>query len=239
VAYVPGSGAARPVVLSQGQASLTKQFARLHGAELETTAGHRLFAAPGRSGALALVEPACIAEGARAALQSVVSTNESASLAGSGHENAQRLFDRPAPPVSLVYVAPPQGADLFSVMQDLDAVLGAEMSKALAQYQKPIQMLGTTQGVRLDLQQEGADLATTLWLLMPNRMTAQIASVSLDAGRDMARVAANTAVKSGSLSKEDRAVLESALSTMETSADGELVRVHLRVPESASGSAIR
>jgi len=131
----------------------------------------------------------------------------------------------------LVYVAPAEGADLYAVMQDLDRVLGTVLAKSLQPYQKAIQMLGTTQGVRLDLREEAAELATTLWMVMPNAMAAQITSVSLDAGRDMARVAAASAVKQGSMTAGDARILDAALETMRTGADGDVVKVQLRVPQ--------
>ena len=100
-------------------------------------------------------------------------------------------------------------------------------------------MLGITQGIRLDLRQEGAELATSLWMVMPNPMAAQITSVSLDAGRDMARVAAAGAVKQGSMSASDARALEAALQTMQTSADGDVVKVQLRVPQEPVGTGSR
>lgn len=244
VAYVPSAGTTSPVAFTQGQAALTSEFARLHGNALDPVAGRKLFA-PSQGGtgtALALVDPACIAEGARTTLHTVLtqSTSASRTLAGEGHEAARQLFGvQSAAPVSLVYMAPGAGADLYAVLQDLDRILGVEIAKALQPYQKAIQMLGITQGVRLDLRQDGAELATTLWMVMPNRMAAQITSVSLDAGRDMARVAAAGAVKQGSMGASDARALEAALQTMQTGADGDVVKVQLRVPQESLGAGSR
>ncbi len=240
VAYVAEAGAVQPVAFSQSAASLAKEFAHLHGDGLETAAGRRMFkpAAGKATGALTLIEPECIAEGPRRALHLVLAQTStlSHSLAGDGHDSVRGLLVPSATDpaaVSLVYVAPGDGSDLFSVLQDLDRILGLDMSAGLEQYQKPMQLLGTLNGARLDLRQDGEDLATTLWLAMPNPMAAQIASVSLDAGKDMARVAAQNAVKSGSMSKKDALVLGSALDTMRTSSEGDVVRVSLRVPRDA------
>jgi hypothetical protein len=248
VAYVPDSGASQPVAFSQATASLAGDFAHLHGDALETAAGRRMFkpaaggaagsGAGAATGALTLIEPECIAEGPRRALHAVLeqASTLSRALAGDGHASVRNLLIPSATDpaaVSLVYVAPGDGSDLFSVLQDLDRILGLDMSAGLEQYQKPMQLLGTLNGARLDLRQDGDDLATTLWLAMPNRMAAQIASVSLDAGKDMARVAAQSAVKAGNMTKKDALVLGSALDTMRTSSEGDVVRVSLRVARDA------
>jgi len=238
VAYVPVGEDAQPVAYTQGGATLTSDFARLHGPHLETASGRSMFGVRSASGAASQLEPECIAEGTRPALAAVldIAASVTRTLAGVESESARRLLQQQASqaafPVSLVYVAPPGGADLYAVIADLDRIFGAEMSAALEPYQKPIQMLGVAHAVRVDLRQDGRDLDTTLWLAMPNRMAAQIASVSLDASRDMVRVAARTAVKGGSMSADDAKLLEEALLTLQTQADGELVRVSVRVPES-------
>ena len=236
VAYVPASGGAQPVAFAHGAASLTPEFTRLRGAELESAAGHTLFGARAANAAVTQLEAECVAEGSRRTLNGMLETTRSAAqtLAAIGSESARRLMQgggRNPAPVSLVYVAPPGGADLYAVLQELDRVFGAEMSVALEGYQKPLQMLGVTHAVRLDLHQRGHDLDTTLWLAMPNRMAAQIASVSLDASRDMVRVAARGAVKSGGMSAQDAKLLEEALVTLETHAEGDVVRVSVRVPD--------
>jgi hypothetical protein len=238
IAYVPADPGTGPVAFAHGTRALTNEFARLRGKELETTDGRAMFGVRSPSGAAALLEPECVAEGPRAALANVLShaSNAAQTLAGIDSEAAKRLVRRPAAgaaPVSLLYVAPPGGADLYAMIEELDRVFGAEMRVALQPYQKPIQLLGPAHAARLDLRQDGSELDTTLWLAMPNRMAAQIASVSLDASRDMVRMAARNAVKSGSMSADEAKLLEAALATLATQADGELVRVSLRVPDTA------
>ena len=244
VAYVLQAGTPSPVAFTQGQSPFAADFTPLHGDALDTVAGRKLFAtSKGSAGAaLALVDPGCIAEGARATLSTVLTQSASVArtLGGDGHQAARQLLGEPsAAPVSLLYLAPGDGADLYTVLQDLDRILGGEIAKALQPYQKVIQMLGTTEGVRVDLRQEGAELATTLWMVMPNPMAAQITSVSLDAGRDMARVAAAGAVKQGSMSPGDARALEAALQTMQTGADGDVVKVQLRVPQESLSAGAR
>jgi hypothetical protein len=235
VAFIPNQGTADLVAFTHGKAALTQDFAKLRGAHLESTAGHSLFGVRSTSGAAIQLGTHDVVEGPRRALTDLLQRSQrtAATLAAVESESAQRLVQRPlltAAPVSLLYIAPPGGADLYAVLQDLDRTFGAEMAAALQPYQKPLQMLGLTHALRLDLRQRGGELETTLWLAMPNRMAAQIASVSLDASRDMVRVAARGAVKSGGMSADDVQLLEEALATLETRADGDLVRVDVRVP---------
>jgi hypothetical protein len=234
VAYVPAAGGAQPVAFAHGAASLSPEFARLRGAALEPAGGHQVFGSRAADAAVTQLEAECVAEGPHRALNGVLVKTQSAAQSLSAHasESARRLLNGgQAAPVSLVYVAPPGGSDLFTVLQDLDRVFDADMSVALQSYQKPLQMLGVTHAVRLDLEQRGHELDTTVYLAMANRMAAQIASVSLDASRDMVRVAARGAVKSGGLSATDAKLLEEALASLETHADGDVVRVTVRVPD--------
>jgi hypothetical protein len=236
VAYVPGAGAAQPVAFAHGGTPLASAFARLRGKELAIESGRTLFAVRSASGAAALLESECVAEGPQSALTLVLqhAAQAARTLAAVEPESARRLLRGPggeAAPVSLVYVAANGGADLFAVVEDLDRVLGSDLAPGLAAYQKPLQMLGLTHAVRLDLRQQGSDLDTTLWLAMPNRMAAQIASVSLDASRDIVRGAARSAVRGGSMTATDAKLLEEALATLQTQADGDLVRVAVRIPD--------
>ena len=244
VAYVVEGTASHPVVFTNGTESLARAYEKLHGEKLETAGGMSMHASPTTAGwAMALVEPGCIAEGPRQTLRALL--QHVASRGRTVHDLpassvARRLVDLPASQaaaVGLVYVAPPGGTDLYAILQDLDRTLGAEMSGGLASYQNALKMLGTTQGLRLDVRQDAAALATTLRLVMTNEMVAQIASVSLQAGKDMAKVASDAAVKAGTLSLQDAGVLSGALESMQTRSEGDLVTVRLRVADGAGSSA--
>jgi hypothetical protein len=89
----------------------------------------------------------------------------------------------------------------------------------------------------LDVQQDVETLATTLRLVMTNTMVAQIATVSLQAGKDMAKVASDAAVKAGTMSTQDATVLAGALESMQTRSEGDLVTVRLRVADGVAARA--
>jgi hypothetical protein len=244
VAYVVEGTASHPVVLTFGTGSLARTYDGLHGAKLETAGGKAMHANPASPGwAMALVEPGCIAEGPRQTLRAVLQHAAShgrtvADLPASSV--ARRLVDLapgPLTAVGLVYVAPPGGTDLYSILQDLDRTLGGEMSSTLSSYQAALKALGTTQGLRLDVQQDVETLATTLRLVMTNTMVAQIATVSLQAGKDMAKVASDAAVKAGTMSTQDATVLTGALESMQTRSEGDLVTVRLRVADGVAARA--
>jgi hypothetical protein len=238
IAYVNEGQVARPLAITTSPGSLATAFDKLHGAKVESSGGKSLYASPAsKDWVMALVEPNCLIEGprqtVRAVLEQAAAHGKSLADVPAG-QPAQRLLAAPAgstAPVTLVYLAPGGGSDLFTVLQDLDRILDAEMSATLASYQAPLKMLGPTQGLRLDLQQASGDLQTTLRMAMASPMAAQIASVSLQAGKDMAKSASDAAVSAGKMTADDAGVLASALETMQTQAEGDLVRVSLRVPD--------
>jgi hypothetical protein len=244
VAYVVEGAASHPVAFTFGTGSLARVYDGLHGEKLETAGGKPMHANPGTPGwAMALVEPGCIAEGPRqtlrALLQHVAAHGRTVGDLPAGSV-ARRLVDLPSSPlaaVGLVYVGPAGGTDLYSILQDLDRTLGGEISRTLASYQNALKVLGTTQGLRLDVQQDVETLATTLRLVMTNTMVAQIATVSLQAGKDMAKVASDAAVKAGTMSTQDATVLAGALESMQTRSEGDLVTVRLRVADGVAARA--
>jgi hypothetical protein len=244
VAYVVEGTVSHPVAFTYGTGSFTRTFDSLKGEKLETAGGKPVHASPAKPGwAMALVEPGCIAEGPRQTLRAVL--QHAASHGRTVGELpatsvARRLIDLQSGPqtaVGLVYVAPAGGTDLFSILQDLDRTLGGEMSTTLASYQAALKALGTTQGLRLDVRQDVETLATTLRLVMSNTMVAQIASVSLEAGKDVAKVASDAAVKAGTMTTQDASVLAGALESMQTRSEGDLVTVRLRVADGAAAHA--
>jgi hypothetical protein len=225
-------------VITQGSQSLAKAVEKMRGAKLETAGGVPVYAsATAKDWVVARVAPNALIEGPRQTVRAVLehAANDGKSLSDvPAEESSRRLLGVPGAgpaPVSLVYLAPGDGMDLYAILEDLDRILGAEMSTALAAYKSPIKMLGTTRGLRLDLQESPQELDTTLRLAMPNPMAARIASVSLLAGKDMAKVASDAAVKAGNMTAEDAGVLASALETLESQADGDQVRVRLRVAD--------
>src|SRR5262245_61241007 len=238
LAWVSRAGQTVPVAIVQRAAPFGTDFARLHGAKLESVNGFTMFrpATAGKGGAVVLVEPACVVEGPRDVLRAMlpqVATIES-SWAGADRATLQRLSAAKDPSaVALVYLPHGDGADLFAVLQDLDRILGVDVTRSVKEYEKTIQMLGPTRGARVDFAQDGADLAAAVALVMNNGMSAQLASMSLDAGRGMIRASVRNAVESASLSAADGAIVEATLETMRTSTDGDLLRVRLRIPAEA------
>jgi hypothetical protein len=245
IVFVSADGDTTPVAIAHGDGSLAAPFARLHGPQIDAAGGKSIYRDKAwRERSLASPASGCIVEGLHPAVRTLLrgTVAESRTLAAVPADHAaRRLLAAPADraAVSLVYLAPAGGRDLFAVLRDLDRMLDAEMTTALAPYRKPIEMLGPTQGLRLDLREEGGELATTLRLLMPNRMAAQIASVSLQAGKDMARVASDAAVRAGNMRRQDAEILDAALETLETEADGDMVRVDVRVPDGVARGSSR
>jgi hypothetical protein len=240
VAYVQEGKSAQPVVFTCGSPQLEAAFKKLQGERLESIGGKELHAAGPSGWAAALLDASCVVEGPRQTLRAVLEGTAAGgkSLAGAAADAPSRrlLGVSPTAPtaVTLFYFSPEGGRSIYQVLQDLDSVLGVEMGASLAAYQSALKMLGETRGLRLDLAQEGDELGTILRLAMPNSMAANLTSVSLLAGKDMARAASDAAVQAGKMTEQDATVLAGALSTLQAEAEGDLVLVRVRVADVAS-----
>jgi hypothetical protein len=242
VAYVAAGSGTTPVVFAHGAGGLGRTFASLRGPSLGRSGDHDLYASRDvERSALALLAPDCVVEGEPAALRAVLSgpagRQELADLPAEGAHRRLCAISPAGAPVSLLYLSRGGGADLYAICKDLERVLGAELGEQLDSYQVPLRMLGTTQGVRLDLRQERDDLATVLQLAMPNRMAAQVTQASLTAGRDLVRLASEAAVKANTLTASDARQLDAALATLQATASGDVVRVQLRLADPAEFGA--
>lgn len=238
IAYIEEGRAARPVVFTTGTKGLEHDVARIRGAKLEAVGGRSLYAGPsGGDWVLTAIAPDCLLEGPRQTVRALVdhAAGKRPTLATSSAAAAARRLRVAATerttPLTLVYFAPEGGTGVYPALQDLDRTLGSEISRSVASYQSAIQILGRTLGARLDLAEQPGALATTLRLVMPSPMAANLASVSLQAGKDMARMASRNAVDAGSMSSTDAEILAGALETMQTQADGNQVVVRLRIAD--------
>lgn len=238
VAFVPVDGTPAPVVFARSAGGLEKLFADLRGESLGHIGAYELHrGASARGSAVALLSPRCVVEGDPAAVRSVLGQAAGRrDLDDLPPEGAPRRLFAMAPggaPVTLLYLARDSGADLYAICKDLELVLRADLGAALDSYEVPLRMLGTTQGLRLDLRQDRDDIASVVHLAMPNRMAAQLAQVSLTAGRDLVRLASEAAVKAHTLTATDARLLDAVLGTLEASASGDVVRVQVRLADSA------
>jgi len=238
IAYVEEGKAARPVVFTLGTNGLERDVARLRGAKLESVGGRTLYAGtPGGDWVLTAIAPDCLLEGPRQTVRALVdhASGKRPTLATStAAAAARRLRAAAAPgtaPLALVYFAPEGGTGVYPALQDLDRTLGSEISRSVASYRSALRLLGSTLGARLDLAEQPGVLATVLRLVMPSPVAANLASVSLQAGKDMARMASQNAVDAGTMSAADAAVLAAALETMQAQADGDQVVVRLQIAD--------
>jgi hypothetical protein len=157
VAYVNEGTTARPLVVTQGSSSLAKSVEKVRGAKLETAGGVPMYASPAaKEWVVALVEPNSLIEGPRQTVRAVL---EHAAKDGKSlwdvpaEDSSRRLLGVPgagAAPVSLVYLAPGDGMDLYAILEDLDRILVRDEHRA-RRLQVTDPMLGMTHGLRLDL----------------------------------------------------------------------------------------
>jgi len=238
VAYIREGELARPVAFTIGTSELGRAVERLRGAQLESVGGKVLYASrSSKDWTLVLVGPDCLLEGPRQTVRALLdhAARKLPSVADIPATRPQRrllaLEPEPATALSLLYFAPEGGTTVFAALQDLDRTLGAELGAAVAPYKSALGVLGNTHGGRVDVAQEGEELATTLRLVMPSEAAANLASITLQAGKDMARAASEAAVQAGSLSEADARVLSGALSTLRARSERDWVHVQVRIAE--------
>jgi hypothetical protein len=65
-------------------------------------------------------------------------------------------------------------------------------------------------------------------------MAAQLAEASITAGKDLARLASDTAVRAGTLTADDARQLDAVLATLQASATGDVVRVQAKLADPAA-----
>lgn len=225
---------APPLALSLGDPSLAAEAARVRGARVAMVAGNALYRA---GDAMVMVDAGenCLLEGRRDDVAALVAPRAARWLDGIAMQDPRAtmaLAARPGWPVSVYYAAPDGGTDLHTILTDLDRMLQLGIGAALDTYERPLRLLGVVTAFRLDVKQAGGGLAGEFQLAMPNRMAAQIASVSLNAGREMARAGSEAAVRAGNMSAADAQVLGAILETLEAQAEGESVRVRVSIADS-------
>jgi hypothetical protein len=238
IAFIEEGGVARPVVFTRGTAGLEHDMARIRGAKLESVGGRTLYAAPtGAEWTLTQIAPDCVLEGPRQTVRALVDhvAGKRPTLATTPAAAAARRLrgatNAGTTPLTLVYFAPEGGTGVYTALQDLDRTLGSELARSVASYQSALGILGSTLGARVDLAEQPGVLAASLRLVMPSPVAANLASISLQAGKDMARMASQNAVDAGTLSAADGEVLAGALESMQTQTDGDVVVVRLRIAD--------
>lgn len=241
VAFVPQGDRSQRLVLTLGKSNWSlEDFGSIQGAELRKAANggasiHAHGTWPGN--AVTLATPRCLVEGPFAI------------LAALGTPSATHLGDIPAdrPAAQLLaepdagwsavlaYVAPETALDIHAMLQELDRTLAFGMEPMLGSYRNALRMLGSAHGLRVALRaQESSGYEAGLTIAMPNRMAAQIASVSLEAGAGMAQAASEAAVRAGKMSRADAVAMAAVLSTLRSRSDGDLVRVTVTMTDSAA-----
>jgi hypothetical protein len=125
---------------------------------------------------------------------------------------------------------------MHSILQEIDRTLGFGMEPMLGSYKTALRMLGSAHGLRVALRQHGVDYEAGVAIAMPNRMAAQITSVSLEAGASMAQTASDAALRAGKMSRADAAAMAAVLATLRSRSDGDLVHVTAVMRDSTSGA---
>lgn len=223
-----------PLALTVGDRPLEPVLARHRGARIGKINNYVLYQSSANT-VLVNVSDRCVLEGRRDVVAAVVAPRATRWLDGMSTDGPvyPLLFpQREGWPVSVLYVAPDGGVHLHRILSDIERMLRLGISTSLDAYERPLRLLGDVSALRLDVRQKGRGLVGEFQLAMANRMAAQIASVSLNAGKEMARAGSDAAVRAGTMSEADARILESILDTLEARADGERVHVSVSIPDS-------
>ena len=215
--------------VTRGGADLDADFARLRGDAAGFAGGHEIYRLAGTgedsSGRVMQVDSRQIAEGSEPALRIGLGTQPQPAGRRLEVERALLGLTDPDSPIQVLYIAPPEGADLVQMVQEAGVIWDLNLEPLVQPYAAALRMLGPMQGARVDVWQEGETLRTRLVLVAPNAPAAQRALIALRTAKQLAPIAAEAAVKSGSMTRADATVLNGVLETMQTSASGDQVEV--------------
>jgi len=240
VAYVPRGEQRDRLVVTLGKSTWSAaDLASVRGPKRGVTGSATIYAhRTWTDAAWVQVSPRCIVEGP-IEIVSALATPGVKHLDGvtPGTPAALLLAESDAGwPAALLYVAPDEAMDVHTMLQDLDRTLGFGMEPVLGSYKSALRMLGVAHGLRVTLRDKDPDYEAGLTIAMPNRMAAQIASVSLEAGAGMAAAASDAAVRAGKMSRADAAAMAAVLATLRSRSDGDLVHVTMVMADSVTGA---
>ena len=210
-------------------------FEKLRGARRGSVGGHALYAhRNGAAGRLALVGRREIAEGSEEALRIGLQAQASGgrTKARRDLERSLRRLEDPGGAATLIYLAPPEGANLVQIVDDLGAIWGPYLASAIEPYQSVLGLLGSMQAARADVWQEDANLGVRIVLVTPDAGAAKRSHLALRTARGLAPMASKAAVRAGSMTQEDAEILAAVLQGLDSQVENNRILVTLSVPGS-------
>ncbi len=227
VLVVGTESAHETVGLARGWSGLGKAFENLRGEPAGSIAGHAVYSMPRSPDRIALVGTQQIFEGSPAALRRVLDGGPT-DPARRGLE--QTLMAVPARPAAatLLYLAAAKETNLVQVLHDLDAIWSG-LAKLAAPYQTPMKMLGDLRGARADVWQQADSVHVRALLVSTGGLEAKRALVALRTARQVAPLASDAAVRSGSLSKGDADLVLRILESMRSRVEDDQLHVELSI----------
>ena len=238
---VVGTDSAQETVgLASGSGKLDKAFEALRGAPAGKIAGHDVYSMPRSPDRIALVGTQQIFEGSSEALRRAL---DHAPADPARRELEQSLMAAPARPAAatLLVLSAPEETNLVEILHDLDAIWRG-LDKLAAPYQTPMKMLGDLRGARADIWQEADSVHVRALLVSTGELDAKRALVALRTARQLAPLASDAAVRSGSLTKADAELLLRTLESMRSRVEDDQVHVDLSIDAASllpGGRAVR
>ena len=238
---VVGTETAQETVgLARGSSKLGKAFETLRGAPAGNIAGHAVYSMPRSPDRIALVGSEQIFEGSSEALRRAL---EPGPAAPARRELEQSLMAAPARPAAatLLVLSAPEETNLVEILHDLDAIWRG-LDKLAAPYRTPMKMVGDLRGARADIWQDADSVHVRALLVSTGDLDAKRALVALRTARQLAPLASDAAVRSGSLTKADAELLRRTLESMRSRVEDDQVHVELSIDAASlqpGGRAVR
>ena len=225
---VVGTEAAHETVgLVRGSTGLGKAFESLRGEPAGSIAGHAVYSMRRSPDRIVLVGTQQIFEGSSSALRQVLGPVATDPERRGLEQTLMAVPVRPAAATLLVLSAPEE-TNLVRIFGDLDAIWSG-LSKLAATYQTPLKMLGDFRGARADIWQQADSVHVRAILVATGGLEAKRALVALRTARQLAPLASDAAVRSGSLTKGDAELVLRTLESMRSRVEDDQVHVDLSI----------
>ncbi len=240
VLVVGTESAQETVGLASGSGKLGKAFETLRGAPVGKIAGHAVYSMARSPDRIALVGTQQIFEGSSEALRRALDHAPADPARRELEQSLMAATARPAAATLLVFSAPEE-TNLVEILHDLDAIWRG-LEKLAAPYQTPMKMLGDLRGARADIWQEADSVHVRALLVSTGELDAKRALVALRTARQLAPLASDAAVRSGSLLKGDAELLRRILESMRSRVEDDQVHVELSIDAASllpGGRAVR
>ncbi len=229
---VLGSDGGRETLgLSARSAGMAEAFAAVRGKPAGPIAGQATYRLANSPDLVALLAGGEIAEGSALALRLALAPETAAAAAKRGLERSLLGASEARATATLVHLGAPEGANLVAILADLDAIWPG-LARLAAPYETPLKLLGEMRGGRADVWQDADSVRVRVVLVSTGSGQAKRSQMALRTARQLAPLMSDAAVRAGTLTPQDAAVVTRILGAMRSRTDEEQLSVDLAIAAS-------